>query len=75
MSEARRQDRGFSKRPKILDYLGSGGAEEDEARASAETLVRRARTESMNRVEDSSAPDPNSVRERREALHGPDEDS
>jgi hypothetical protein len=74
MSEARRQDRGFSRRPKILDYVGVGGAEEEEARAAAETLVRRARSQSMRRVEESWAPSPESVRERREALHGPGED-
>lgn len=73
MAEARRQDKGFLRKPRILDYIGSGRMQEDEARSTAETLVRRARSESMRRVE-GPAPGPDSVRERREALHGPDEE-
>lgn len=73
MTEARRQDRGFSRRPKILDYLGAGGLHEDEAREQAAFLVRSARSEAGRQVE-APAPDPDAVRERREALHGLDED-
>lgn len=74
MTEARRHDRGFSKRPKILDYLGAGGLHEDDARQAATDLVRRARSDSGRSVE-APAPDPDAVRERREVLHGPDDAS
>jgi hypothetical protein len=65
------EDKGFRRRPKILDYLGAGGMEESEAREHAEGLVRRARHERNagdggREVED-EAPDPGAVRERREA--------
>lgn len=73
MSEARRQDRGFSRRPKILDYIGTGGLHEDDARQAAVDLVRAVREESGREVE-APAPDPEAVRERRKVLHGPDED-
>lgn len=73
MAEAKRRDRGFLRRPRILDYLGAGGTEEAKARQTAETLVQRAREESGRRVE-GPAPDPDAVRERREALHEPGED-
>lgn len=74
MAEAsRRQGKGFSRRPKILDYLGAGGLDEGEARRAASELVRRARAESGQHTE-GPAPEPSAVRERREALHSPDED-
>ena len=73
MAEIRRRDGDLPRRPRILDYVGLGRTEEDGARSAAETLVRRARSESMRRVE-GPAPDSDSVRGRREALHGPAED-
>jgi hypothetical protein len=73
MAETRQRDRDFPRRPRILDYVGLGRVQEDEARSAAENLVRRVRSESMRRVE-GTAPDPASVRERHEALHEPDED-
>lgn len=60
------QERGFKRRPRILDYLGAGNMEESEARDLACQLTRRARQESSRHVE-GSAPDPDEVRERRES--------
>lgn len=60
------QERGFKRRPRILDYLGAGNMEESEARDLAYQLTRRARQESSRQVE-GSAPDPGEVRERRES--------
>ncbi len=70
--EAKRPDKGFYKRPRLLDHIGSGWAEEEEARSAAETLVRRTRSRSIRRVE-GQAPEPDSVRERREVLRRPDD--
>ncbi|CAN5898745.1 hypothetical protein BH23ACT11_BH23ACT11_18050 [soil metagenome] len=62
MAEARRrQCRGFSRRPKILDYLGAGGLDEGEARQAASKLVRPARAESGQHTE-GPAPEPDAVR-------------
>lgn len=66
----KRQYREFFRRPRILDYIGSGGMDEHEARQAAEGLIRRARAESGRYIE-GPAPEPEIVRERREALrHG-----
>jgi hypothetical protein len=59
------EGRGISRRPRILDLLGAGRMPEDEARANAEALVRRARGGAGRGVE-GPAPDPDEVRERRE---------
>jgi hypothetical protein len=65
------EGKGFRRRPKMLDYLGTGGMEESEAREHAEGLVRRARHErhagGAGREVEGEAPDPGAVRERREA--------
>ena len=60
------QEKGFKKRPKVLDYLGVGGMDEEDARAVAEELVRSARSE-RSRMPEGPAPSPDVVRERREA--------
>ncbi len=67
MAERRSQERGVSRRPKILDYIGAGGHEESEARVYADGMVRHARAEASGRSAEGSAPDPGTVRERREA--------
>ena len=59
-------DKGFRRRPKILDYLGAGHLPEDDARALAEGLVRDARERAARLIE-GPAPGPEEVRERREA--------
>lgn len=59
-----RTDKGFRRRPKILDQLGAG--DEAQAREYAETLVRDTRSRT-GRVVEGSAPDPDEVRERRES--------
>lgn len=67
MAEPRTEDKGFRRRPIILDYLGMGRLDEPEAREYAEGLVRDAR-EHGGRLQEAegSAPDPDEVRERRE---------
>ena len=65
MADFREQDRGFRRRPKILEYLGAGGMPEEEARELAEDLVRRARAET-GRFTEGPAPSPDEVREHRE---------
>lgn len=73
MAERRSQQRGFSRRPKILDYIGAGGHEESQAREYAEGVVRHARAEANGRSAEGPAPDPDAVRERREARqHSPE---
>lgn len=67
MAEARRQNRGFLRRPKILDYLGAGGMDEPEAREYAREMVRYTREMTDPQLE-GPAPDPDAVREHREAL-------
>ena len=70
MADSRPQQKGFSRRPKVLDYLGAGGMDEESARSMAEELVRRARSAS-GRTTEGPAPSPEAVRERREAQqHG-----
>ena len=66
MAEAREHERGFSRRPKILDLVGTGGMDESEARSFAYQLVRRARAESGGRTPEGPAPNSDIVRERRE---------
>ncbi len=66
MAEFGQQAKGFSSRPKILEYLGAGGMPEDEARELAGDLVRYARSEGPRFVE-GAAPTPGDVRERQEA--------
>ncbi len=61
------QERGISKRPKLLDYIGAGGMEEKEAGMFASNVVRHARSLAGREVE-GPAPDPAAVRQRREAL-------
>jgi hypothetical protein len=58
--------RGISRRPKILDLLGSGRVSEDDARDYAEGFVRDARSQ-VGRTIEGPAPDPEEVRERRES--------
>jgi hypothetical protein len=67
MAEPRPQDGGSLKRPKILDYIGAGHLDEEEAREHARELVRHAREEGARLVIEGDAPDPDVVRERREA--------
>lgn len=67
MAESRPRERGVSKRPKILDYIGAGGMEESEAREFARHMVRHARDETDGRSVEGPAPEPDAVRERREA--------
>ncbi len=59
------EERGFSGRPKILDLLGAGGLDEEQAREYALEVVRIARRGS--RAPEAPAPSPEAVRERREA--------
>jgi hypothetical protein len=73
MAQRRSQERGVSRRPKILDYIGAGGYEEPEARKYAEHMVRHARAEASGRSTEGPAPDPDAVRKRREARqHSPE---
>jgi hypothetical protein len=68
MTERRPQDqRGFLRRPRLLDILGAGGMEEEQAHQIAHDFVRRARAESGRLVE-GPAPDPADVHERRESV-------
>jgi hypothetical protein len=67
MAEPRPRERGISRRPRILDYIGAGGIEEAQAREYAEHMVRHARAEASGRGVEGLAPDPDAVRERREA--------
>ncbi len=66
MAGRRSQEKGVSRRPKILDYIGAVGKEESEAREYARQMVRHAREAAGRQVEE-PAPDPDTVRERREA--------
>ena len=66
MAERSPQEKGFSRRPRILDYIGAGGSSEDEARDFARDVVRQARSESFH-YREAPAPDPEAVRQRREA--------
>lgn len=60
-----RESKGFRGRPKVLDLLGAGGLDEEEARVYAREVVRIVRGGS--RAPEAPAPDPEAVRERREA--------
>lgn len=60
------QDKGFSRRPKALDYVGAGGLDEDDAQRFAQEVVRELRPLSYHDPE-GPAPDPEVVRERLEA--------
>ena len=66
MAEFGQQAKGFGSRPKILEYLGTGGMTEADARELAEALVRRSRSEGGRFIE-GEPPTPDEVRERREA--------
>lgn len=66
MAELRPQEGGSLKRPKVLDYVGAGGMEKDEARQLAHDVVRHVR-ELSGREFEGEAPDPDTVRERRES--------
>ncbi len=66
MAERRTRGTGFSGRPKILDYLGAGGLDENQAREFAHDVVRELRGLGYHPPE-APAPDPDAVRERREA--------
>lgn len=66
MTEFEQQDRGFRKRPEILDYLGADGMDEYEARELAHRLIRRAREEEGRAIE-GVAPAHERVRRRRES--------
>lgn len=61
-----RESKGISRRPKILDLLGAGTMSEGEARDIAEGVVRTIRS-SAGRTVEGHAPEPDEVRERREA--------
>lgn len=62
----RAPDKGFSKRPEILDLLGAGGMNEGEAREFSYEVVRNLRGLSYRHPE-GQAPDPDEVRKHREA--------
>jgi hypothetical protein len=66
MAEPGPQERGVSRRPRILDYIGAGGIEESEAREYAQNMVRFAR-ETAGRRTEGPPPDPDAVRARRTA--------
>lgn len=66
MAGRKPQKKGVSRRPRILDYIGAGGKEESEAREYARQMVRHAR-ETAGRQVEGPAPEPDAVRERREA--------
>lgn len=66
MADRRAEDKGFRKRPRILDYLGAGGNSESDARDYAGRLVREARS-SGGRLIEGQAPSPDEVRERRDS--------
>jgi hypothetical protein len=61
-----RESKGISRRPKILDLLGAGPMSEGDARDIAERVVRTSRS-SRGRIVEGPAPEPDEVRERREA--------
>ena len=67
MAERSAQEKGFNRRPSILDYMGGGGSSEDEARDFARDVVRQARSEGSPHYPEAPAPDPEAVRQRREA--------
>lgn len=67
MADHEPQERGVSKRPKLLDYIGAGGMKETEAQLFASNVVRHARSLAGREVE-GPAPDPAAVHERREVL-------
>ncbi len=62
------ESRGISRRPKILDLLGAGSQPEESAsaREDAQVLVQTVR-EHTSRFTEGPAPEPDEVRERREA--------
>lgn len=60
------ESRGISRRPKILDLLGAGSQPEESAREDAQVLVQTVR-EHASRFTEGPAPEPDEVRERREA--------
>ncbi len=64
MSERRTEGTGFIGRPKILDHLGAGGLDEDQAREFAYEVVRGLRGQGYHSPE-APATDPDAVRERR----------
>jgi hypothetical protein len=64
MREPTPESKGFRGRPLILDYVGGGALEEDEAQEEAREIVRHAREGSLPLTE-GPAPDPDEVRERR----------
>jgi hypothetical protein len=66
MADPGPHEKGVSRRPKVLDYLGAGERDEETARAEAEELVRYARG-SSGRFTEGPAPDPDAVRQRRES--------
>ena len=66
MADRSPHEKGVSRRPKVLDYLGAGERDEEMARSHAEEFVRSARG-SSGRLIEGPAPDPDAVRERREA--------
>lgn len=66
MTDHRSQERGIGSRPKLLDYIGAGGMEEDDEKLFASNVVRHARSLAGREVE-GPAPGPAAVRERRAA--------
>ena len=66
MADRGPREKGVSRRPKIIDYIGTGGHDEETARGYAEEVVRYARG-SSGRLTEGPDPDPDAVRERREA--------
>lgn len=61
------QGQGSSKRPRLLDYIGAGGMQEEDEKLFASNVVRHARSLAGREVE-GPAPSPAAVRERRKAL-------
>jgi len=58
--------KGFRRRPIILDYVGAGNLNEDEAKEIAREVVRNARS-GFERLTEGQAPDPEEVVDHREA--------
>lgn len=67
MERAKKEERGFARKPHLLDLIGTGGMPEEEADELAYRLVRRARGEIGAQPPEAEAPSPEEVRRRREA--------
>lgn len=67
MERAKKEERGFARRPHILDLIGTGGMSEEEADEFACKVVREVRAQGAERVLEAPAPSPEEVRAGREA--------